>query len=146
LTVLRLEGFGPSVQARVKLLEAMGLKVLDEGAARDFWQACRNPLPAAKTLWRISVPASRAPDVVAGRGGDWRMDWAGGLIWADSEDAEGVRGLARAAGGHAMLIRAPEAICAEVPALHPQLPGVAALETRVRRAFDPLGVFETGRF
>ena len=26
------------------------------------------------------------------------------------------------------------------------LPGVAALEARVRRAFDPAGVFETGRF
>lgn len=146
LTVLRLEGFGPSVQARVKLLETMGLKLLDEGAARAFWQTCRSPLPAAKTLWRISLPAGRAPGVVAGLAGDWRMDWAGGLIWAESQDAEGVRGLAMAAGGHAMLVRAPEALRAEVPTLHPQLPAVAALETRVRRAFDPLRVFETGRF
>jgi glycolate oxidase FAD binding subunit len=35
---------------------------------------------------------------------------------------------------------------ARVPALHPASPGVAALERRVREAFDPLGVFETGRF
>jgi glycolate oxidase FAD binding subunit len=33
-----------------------------------------------------------------------------------------------------------------VPTLHPQSAGVAALEERVRRAFDPVGVFETGRF
>jgi len=45
-----------------------------------------------------------------------------------------------------MLVRAPEAMRAEVPALHPQPAGAAALETRVRRAFDPAGVFETGRF
>jgi glycolate oxidase FAD binding subunit len=30
--------------------------------------------------------------------------------------------------------------------LHPQLPMVATLEARVRRAFDPAGVFESGRF
>ena len=35
---------------------------------------------------------------------------------------------------------------AAVPAYHPQAAGLAALEQRVRRGFDPLGVFETGRF
>ena len=34
----------------------------------------------------------------------------------------------------------------DVPAFHPLAPGLAALEARVRRAFDPAGVFETGRF
>jgi glycolate oxidase FAD binding subunit len=33
-----------------------------------------------------------------------------------------------------------------VPVFHPQAPALAGLETRVRRAFDPAGVFETGRF
>jgi glycolate oxidase FAD binding subunit len=33
-----------------------------------------------------------------------------------------------------------------VPALHPQPAPVMALEARLRRAFDPMGVFETGRF
>ena len=45
-----------------------------------------------------------------------------------------------------MLVRAPEPMRTKVPALHPSAPGVAALEARVRRAFDPMGVFETGRF
>jgi len=33
-----------------------------------------------------------------------------------------------------------------VPALHPHEPTVSLIEERVRRAFDPGGVFETGRF
>jgi glycolate oxidase FAD binding subunit len=146
--VFRLEGFGPSVEARSALLQGMapGLRALDEGEARPFWARLRDPLPGPGLLWRISIPPSRAPGVIAGLGGDWLMDWAGGLIWSGSEDAAGVRRAALDAGGHAMLLRAPEALRAEVPAMHPPTAGVAALEARVRRAFDPAGIFETGRF
>jgi glycolate oxidase FAD binding subunit len=45
-----------------------------------------------------------------------------------------------------MLVRAPEALRRRIPALHPPEPGRAALEERVRAAFDPSGVFDTGRF
>ena len=148
LTVLRLEGFGPSVEARAALLQAMalGLQVLPEEEADPFWMRLRDPLAGAPVLWRVSVPPGRAPEAVAALSGDWVMDWAGGLVWSACADAAAVRRAAEDAGGHAMLVRAPEAMRAEVPALHPQPAGAAALETRVRRAFDPAGVFETGRF
>jgi glycolate oxidase FAD binding subunit len=148
LTMIRLEGFGPSVEARSALLLAMarGPHALDEDQAERFWAQLRHPLPDHPILWRISVPPRRAPEIVEMLGGAWLMDWAGGLVWAASEDAAAVRRAADEAGGHAMLLRAPEALRAEVPTLHPQPAGVAALETRVRRAFDPMGVFETGRF
>jgi glycolate oxidase FAD binding subunit len=148
LTVLRLEGFGPSVEARSALLRgrAPGLRLMDDADADRFWEALRNPLPGHPALWRISLPPSRAPGVVASIGGDWLMDWAGGLVWSAGEDAAQVRGAAEAVGGHAVLLRAPDRVRAEVPALHPPSPAVAALELRVRRAFDPAGVFETGRF
>ena len=148
LLVFRLEGFGPSVEARSALLQSMepGLHVLGASEAAQFWSRLKNPLPGRELLWRISIPSSRASEVVGALGGDWLMDWAGGLIWSASEDAAAVRQAAGAAGGHAMLLRAPEALRAEVPAQHPPTPGVAALEARVRRAFDPAGVFETGRF
>ena len=148
VTGIRLEGFGPSVEARSRLVQAMApaARVLAEDEADGFWAGLRQPLPGAEVLWRISVPASRAPGVIQALGGDWLMDWAGGLIWSSCEDAVAVRQAAEAAGGHAMLIRATEAMRAQVPALHPPAPGVAALEERVRRAFDPAGVFETGRF
>ena len=84
--------------------------------------------------------------MVGALGDAWLMDWAGGLIWTSSPDAAGVRRAAEVAGGHAMLLRAAESLRQAIPTLHPQSAGVAALETRVRRAFDPMGVFETGRF
>ena len=148
LTVLRLEGFGPSVQARSRLLQSMaaGFTPLPEDAAAAFWSAMRHPLPDCPILWRVSVPPSRAGALLDALDGPWLMDWAGGLVWSACADAAAVRRAAEAAGGHAMLVRAPEAMRAEVPALHPQPSGVAALEVRVRRAFDPEGVFETGRF
>ena len=73
-------------------------------------------------------------------------DWAAARVWLGSEDATAVRAAAKAAGGHAMLVRAPEALRRTVPLFHPQPAPVMALETRIRRAFDPAGVFETGRF
>lgn len=45
-----------------------------------------------------------------------------------------------------MLVAADPEMRAAVPALHPRAAGVAALEARVRRAFDPAGVFASGRF
>jgi glycolate oxidase FAD binding subunit len=119
---------------------------MTEADAEQFWARLRNPLPGRPTLWRISVSPSRAPEVVDALNGEWSMDWAGGLIWAACLDAAAVRKAAASAGGHAMLLRAPEAMRASAPALHPPAAGVAALELRVRRAFDPAGVFETGRF
>ena len=147
VTVLRLEGFGPSVEARERLVRDMTeAETLARRAGKAFWTGMRSPLPDASVLWRISVPASRAPEVLEAIAGDWRMDWAGGLIWSACGDPTWVRRAAEAAGGHAVLVRAPEAMRAEVPALHPPAPGVGRLEERVRRAFDPAGVFETGRF
>ena len=147
-TVIRLEGVGPSVEARIHLIREMGGRLLAEDRAERFWAGLRHPMPKAEILWRISVPPSRAPELLNSLDGEWRMDWAGGLVWSAPTDAtgEGIRRAAEAVGGHAMLMRAPEALRAAVPTLHPAAPGVAALEERVRRAFDPAGVFETGRF
>jgi glycolate oxidase FAD binding subunit len=147
VTALRLEGFGPSVEARRALLEAMApLRALPDTEAEAFWSGLKQPLPDAPILWRLSLPASRAAEVV-GRGlGPWRMDWGGARLWLASEDAAAVRAAAEGAGGHAMLLRAPDAMRRTVPALHPQPAPVMALEARLRHAFDPKGVFETGRF
>jgi glycolate oxidase FAD binding subunit len=154
-TCLRLLGFGPSVRARVAMLEALlgtATTTLADDDDAVFWHEMRtlSALPSEPPLWRVNVPPSAGPSVVAALeplGARWLMDWAGGLVWVafDGDPAE-VRAVAERAGGHATLVRAPEAIRAAVPTLHPQSAGVAALEERVRRAFDPAGVFETGRF
>ena len=156
-TLFRIEGFGPSVQARcaalATLLASFGpIDILDEASAAPMWTALRTlaPLVGDRPLWRVNVAPSRSPvviDALAPHGADWLLDWAGGLVWIACESAPSiVRTAAAAAGGHATLVRAPQTMRAQVPALHPPAAGVAALEERVRRAFDPAGVFETGRF
>ena len=157
VTLLRLEGFGPSVAARRAMLETLltdagSVRVLGREDAARAWTDLSNlrPLSGAPVLWRINTAPSRAGAILAGLeplGARWLMDWAGGLIWMAFEgEPSVVRALAEAAGGHAALVRAPEALRRITPALQPQAPAVMALEARVRRAFDPASVFETGRF
>lgn len=145
LTALRLEGVGPSISARAAVLRAIepGLEALSETGAAWFWTDLRTLAPlAGETLWRISLPAGAWPRLAAE--GAALVDWAGQLVWlASDEPAAGLRDRIIALGGHAMLVRGGDP---GVPAFHPQVPPLAALEARVRRAFDPVGVFETGRF
>lgn len=146
VTALRLDGFAESVAARAAMLP--GFEALEDGDA--LWKAVRDAaaLPRERPLWRLIVAPSKAPDViVALPDAEWLFDWAGGLIWLASDaDPAAIRAAAKAAGGHGTLVRASEAMRAAVPTLHPQPAALAAIEARVRRAFDPGGVFETGRF
>ncbi len=157
LTAVRLEGFGPSVTARIAMVQALwaehgAVTVLSEDDAARFWGDLRSlaPLADGRPLWRINTASSGGPKLVAALaplGARWLFDWAGGLTWLTLDgQAEAARAAAREAGGHATLVRAGAAMRATVPMLHPQFAGVAALEARVRRAFDPAAVFETGRF
>ena len=157
LTLFRISGFAPSVAARLAALPGIvgdhgKALALPEDQAGEHWTAIRDaaPLADAATLWRINLPPTGGPgliDRLAPQGARWLFDWAGGLVWLGFDgDSALVRRAAEAAGGHAMLVRAPDAIRDTVPFQQPRSPGVMALEARVRRAFDPAGVFETGRF
>lgn len=156
-TILRVQGFGPSVAARCAMLDRL---LADFGAVHDLpveeasalWDGLCTlaPLGSDRSIWRISVAPKQASVLVAAlrtRGDGFLFDWAGGLIWLASEaDPSIIREASSRAGGHAMLVRADAQMRARIPAFHPLAPGVAALEARVRRAFDPAGLFETGRF
>ena len=157
LTLFRVPGFAPSVAARCaalpELLRDHGrLFALPEDEAAVCWTAIREvrPLRDAPVLWKINVAPSSGPALVdhfAPLGASWLFDWAGGLVWLGFDGNPGlVRQAAEAVGGHATLVRAPDALRNTLPMQHPRMPGVAALEARVRRAFDPAGIFETGRF
>ncbi|MDE1897198.1 MAG: FAD-binding protein [Rhodospirillales bacterium] len=156
-TFIRLDGFGPSVAARRALLTAAlsrygAPEALGEPEAAFLWAACQGgaALPPEPPLWRLSLPPRQALAAItplAELGGHYVADWAGGLIWlALAGHEETIRTQAEIAGGHATLARAPAEMRARIPALHPQLPTIEALSRRVRRAFDPLCVFETNRF
>mgnify|MGYP006077484927 CR=1 FL=1 len=156
-TLFRIQGFRPSVEARTDLLKELmrdhGQAYLVEGTEADnAWFNIRSaaPLNDGRSLWRINIPPSRACTLVSAlepMGARWFLDWAGGLVWLSFDgDPQTVRAAADSADGHAMLVRSTAEIRASVPMQHPRPASVNALESRIRRAFDPSGVFETGRF
>jgi len=153
LTLLRLEGFRPSVEARLDgLHELLGGVAMRGEEEAMLWQQLRAiaPLADAPLLWRVVVPPASGWKVTEGLSGHdvrWLYDWAGGLIWLAAGDASApVRDAAAQAGGHAMLVRAPDAARRQLPVFHPEPAAVAALSDRVRRSFDPAGVFRSTRF
>ncbi|MFA7603635.1 MAG: FAD-binding protein [Novosphingobium sp.] len=158
VTELLIDGFPASVSARLGaladlLVGAVGSARIETIAAdASAWPALDlvRDMPSEHALWKVSLRPSAAPGFVAqaeALGAQWAMDWAGGLVWVAIDDTTTrVRDLAVMEGGHAALMRAPDVLRAAVPAFQPAPTEVAALEERVRRAFDPLGVFETGRF
>jgi len=157
LTLFRVQGFAPSVDARCGFLPELlkdhgAVRRLSESDADALWHAVRHvtPLAGDRPLWRVNVPPSGGCAVVAALeplGARWFFDWAGGLVWLTFDgDPALLRDVAARALGHAMLVRAPADLRSRVPIQHPRSPGVAALEARVRHGFDPAGVFETNRF
>ena len=161
-TVLRVEGFGPSVAYRVKLLRALfpGVEADEIGAerSRGLWREIRDCTPFAdgtdKPVWRVSVAPTEGHNLALAL----RMqapatvfyDWQGGLVWVRMEDgepqAELLRALvARCGGGHAALVRAAPAIRAAVAVFEPQAAPLAALSARLKEQFDPNGILNPGR-
>jgi glycolate oxidase FAD binding subunit len=162
-TVLRLEGFAPSVRHRQETLAALmksygSVTTLDAAISQALWRSIRDVKPFVapsgrhRPLWRISVPPAsghRLVDLIT-PAAQMFYDWGGGLVWvgmpyADEPDAGSVRAAVRQLGGHATLIRAPSAIRAAVDVFQPEEPAVAALNRRVKEGFDPKGVLNPGR-
>ncbi len=170
--VLRLEGFAASVDARETALARMlrGVASAERGGAREpgceppaleagiaalgadesraLWAAIGGAAALAPwpVVWRISVPPTDAPRVLAALAPERHLlDWGGGLIWAafSSVDASRVRGALRE--GHATLFKAPREARAANAVFHPQPPALALASRRVKHAFDPAGRLSPGR-
>jgi glycolate oxidase FAD binding subunit len=99
-------------------------------------------------IWRLFLPPSQAAGVAGALSPPlWYGDWAGGLLWAamPGENAAQVRAVARDAGGHAMLLRAPADRRATLGPFAPRPAALADISARVKAAFDPLALFNPGR-
>ncbi|CBS85741.1 FAD-binding protein [Azospirillum lipoferum] len=201
VTLVRLEGFGPSVAARVTMLreELRADAVLGRDESLAVWREVRDggwlgevvagcPLPnppppsagegALPTtpqspstaqagegrgggmstsppahpphLWKLSVPPSTGPSTVDAirRTLDVEAfyDWGGGLVWlAAPPDSGATIRSALSAGGHATLVRAPEAVRAATDVFQPLPEPLMALSRRVKESFDPKGILNPGR-
>jgi glycolate oxidase FAD binding subunit len=140
---LRLEGFAASVDARATALRALlnaGGTELASSQSLAFWarHGGAHALADWPVVWRISVPPSHAPRVLASLAPErYLLDWGGGLIWAayGRLDAAQVRGAVRE--GHATLIKAPATARRETCTFPPPPASLAAVHARIKLAFDP---------
>ena len=154
----RCQGFSASVDHRAdKLLALLGAeRVLKGDDSRRLWRGVRDAEflaePRERAVWRVGVKPSRAVECLARLGPRalaHLFDCGGGLVWLSTgptpADAAALRAALAPLGGHATLVRAPDALRAVVDVFPPQPPALMALTRRVKAAFDPDGVFNPGR-
>ncbi|KQT86716.1 2-hydroxy-acid oxidase [Methylobacterium sp. Leaf469] len=162
-TAMRVEGFSDSVAYRLgeltKLLKRFGAPEIVEGdTGTALWTGIRDAAPLAEpadaAIWRLSTAPTHGPALAAAiaaeRDARWFYDWGGGLIWLATA-AEGdagaatVRAAVKAQGGHATLVRAPDAVRAAVPVFEPLSEPLMRITAGLKAAHDPMGVFNPGR-
>ena len=159
---LRLRGAQAAVATACQRL---GGERLDDSAAAQLWDDVReqrhagfqSQQSACEDLWRIAVPSTTP---VLDLDGPVLVEWAGGLRWLRvpvnsvaerMAQAALIRAAAERAGGNATLFRRASlpseglAVEDETEAFHPLPPAMAALQRRLKHAFDPHAVFNRGR-
>jgi glycolate oxidase FAD binding subunit len=162
VTALRIEGFGPSVDYRCRvLIDLLGefgtIGDLDAADSETLWREIRDVRFFAggdAQVWRLSVPPAQGATVVekilATCPGRAYLDWGGGLVWLalpprpDAAHAA-VRGALAGIDGHATLVRAAAEVRRIVPVFQPQPGPLADLTARVKQSFDPERVLNPGR-
>ncbi|UCV04726.1 glycolate oxidase subunit GlcE [Dechloromonas denitrificans] len=136
---LRLAGTHAAVEAACRMLGGTAAV-----APEQLWLVIReqtHPAFAGGVLWRLALPSTAA---VPGLAGLRAIEWGGGLRWYGGE-AAGIRDAATAAGGHAVLYRAPESLRCREGAFAPLSPALLALHRRLKKSFDPHGILNPGR-
>jgi glycolate oxidase FAD binding subunit len=160
-TLLRVEGFAPSVDYRIRQLYDLfggsgAIEMVKHDVSRRIWRAIRDCIPfvgGERPVWRVSMaPGQTHRMVMALRmeaAVDVFYDWAGGLAWLRMEqdpEADLLRGLVRKfGGGHATLVRAAPAHRSALPVFEPQPPALASLSARLKVQFDPHNILNPGR-
>jgi glycolate oxidase FAD binding subunit len=162
-TLMRLENFAVSVNYRfdqlARLLAPYGpSERLDGQDSAALWrQVCDVEFlaePRSEAIWRLSVAPTRGPSLahlignhIAGR---CFYDWGGGLIWlatpaTGDAGAAAIRTALAVTGGHATLIRAPEAVRARVEVFQPLTESLKPITAGLKASFDPAALLNPGR-
>lgn len=125
-----------------RIASKLGGETLDDGEA--FWQSIRDFsfgfFTGAECLFRFSLPAATAhfePD------GDWLLDWGGAQRWlTGSYDFADLETLAAVRNGQVSLFRGGNR---KGDVFHTCDAVQQRIHTRLKTAFDPLGIFNPGR-
>ncbi len=163
VTAVRVEGPGPSVEARLaglrQQLSGYGdLEELHSSNSRTLWAELRDVAPflsgANDMIWRLSVPPMSGAEIIADLSLPLEFrhfyDWGGGLVWLSTpagklNAASRLRQAVMETGGHATLVRAPDADKRETDVFQPLSSGGGALTARLKDNFDPRRVLNPGR-
>jgi glycolate oxidase FAD binding subunit len=136
---VRLSGARSAVQAAHR--EIGGERASPELSQR-WWaglQHYTHPAFSQPLVWRVSVPPTASPLPLSC---EPLIDWGGALRWytGDLDDMD-LRALAIAAGGTALRWRGE----GRGTRFHPLTPPLAEIHRRLKRSFDPQGIFNPGR-
>ena len=149
--LIRLEGASQPLEEKIALAHGLLGNAMTRLEGDDPFGAIGSGEKFARIpgdIWRVMIAPSEAPRVAKElNASHWLGDLAGGLLWlaAPSSDAARIRGIAAAAQGQAMLLRASAETRTAIGLYAPQPPALAALNRSVRAAFDPLSLFNPGR-
>jgi glycolate oxidase FAD binding subunit len=149
---LRLNGAKAAVESAIQTFgQKYGMKVIDDEQAAIFWHDLKEQKntwfseSSKSPLWRFAVAPTSAPLDLPGT---TLIEWHGGQRWWKGQiDAESAKKIALAANGHASIFRASHKNQAMLSSLkdNPLTSPLATIQDRLAKAFDPNGVFATGR-
>lgn len=161
---IRLAGAVAAVQSATALMKStLGAIELDPAIAELFWRdlreqklSCFDVLGADDVLYRLALPAA-CPAIdfsklASGSTQQRVLEWHGQQRWwhgpADASTQAKVKAKAIEHGGHASCFRVgSNGVKQRFTLLSDQIHSAAltAVQTQLRKAFDPSGVFATGR-
>jgi glycolate oxidase FAD binding subunit len=149
---LRLSGAKAAVQSAIQTFgQKYGMKVIDDEQAAIFWNDLKEQKntwfneASESPLWRFAVAPTSEPLDLPGTS---LIEWHGGQRWWKGQlDAESAKKIAFRANGHASIFRASNKNQAMLSSLkdNPLTSPLAIVQDRLVKAFDPHGVFATGR-
>ncbi|MBM4180305.1 MAG: glycolate oxidase subunit GlcE [Betaproteobacteria bacterium] len=129
-----------SAQGVAAGLESLGGEEVSDGPWREAREQTLPFFQGEAPLWRISLPAAAPALNLPGAS---LTEWGGALRWLRTDlPAELVRQRAAALGGHATLFRGHDG---RGEVFQPLAPALRVLHMQVKRALDPLGLFNPGR-
>ncbi len=142
---VRFSGARAAVDAAVRRFEGTyAAQAVDDAVASGYWAGLREQtddfFSGDEPLWRMSVPSTAPLFNFPGR---QLIEWGGAQRWIKSTvDAAILRHAATAVGGTATLFQGGDR---SVGVFQPLSASVLEIHRRLKREFDPDGIFNPGR-
>jgi glycolate oxidase FAD binding subunit len=124
-------------------LTSVSSKSGGEIISNHWWEQLREQqldfFSSPENLWRLSLPANTGTLDIEG---EFLLDWAGQQRWYKTDlPAEYIRETVHRAGGHATLFKGIR----EIECFHSLSDGLFHLHQRLKKSFDPAGIFNPAR-